>query len=288
MTFAGYPAADRSAHDIAIVGAPCDLGATGQPGQRFAPESIRVSSEYDHAHFVDPLGFDYAKAKVQDHGDIPMVVGDYTQSLVDIETELDRMWRSKLFKRLIVLGGDDGINAPVAGAMMNHFRDEVIVIHLDAHTDTYLPQSDGRRDHGTWVADLIRDGIASHVHQYGQRAVESRTRRQYSLAKSITRHEDVYKLIEAARHPTHDQPILLVVDMDVLDPAFAPGVAFPEPGGLMTREVRHIVRQVARYASVFTVTEVTPALDPLGLTSQLANRLVLDYVFGAGAVTSST
>ncbi len=300
MTFAGYPAADGSAHDIAIVGAPCDLGATGLPGQRFAPESIRIAGEYDHNHFVDPMGYDYATASVRDHGDIEMVVGDYTQSLVEIERVLDGISKKRMkhakANHLVLLGGDDGVNGPLCASLMTQYGRGVVVIHLDAHTDTYAPSEAKRRDHGTWVGNVITDGIVEHVHQFGVRAVAPSYKQQRKFLKNTTRHhyvdapDPVGRAIEEMRGiATFNQydTVLLAIDIDVVDPAYAPGVAFPEPGGLSSAEIRRIVRAMAPWVSAMSITEVTPALDPLGLTSQLANRLVLDYIFGVGTVTST-
>lgn len=279
-TFAGYPSGEADdVSEIAIVGAPCDLGATGQPGQRFAPDSIRIAGEYDHDHFLDPYGgFNYANASVLDWGDVEMVIGDYKQSLTEIEEYLIDL--SPQFDRLVLLGGDDGVNHPAIAALTAKYG-EVTVVHLDAHCDTYVATNEHRRDHGTWIANLIDDGIVTEVWQYGIRATLpalSRGRKYSSAVKWTAIGPDLHGQVEWMLQGFGNRPVYLAIDMDVFDPSCAPGVAFPEPGGYTSREVRFLVQQLGSAFVGMGITELTPVLDPLGLTAQLANRLVLDFV----------
>lgn len=285
MTFGGYPDTGEGVSDIIVVGAPCDLGVTGTGGQRFGPDSIRAASG---DYFADPNAYepwsniDMTKLSVTDAGDIPIVIGDYTASLAEIE-----WWVTKLAKqsnRLVVMGGDDGVNTAALGGLYAKEGRQIVVVHLDAHADYYTPTSENRRDHGTWVRNAYDDGYVEHVYQFGIRALMPDTdAMDPEFEKHVTsRHiDDVRNLGKAvanaiARHP--GSHFHLAIDIDAVDPAHAPGTGFPEPGGFTAREVLTMVRKQGHQFQSLAVTEVLPAYDQLGLTAQLAARIIQSYV----------
>lgn len=285
MTFAGYPAAEnKSVSDIAIVGAPCDLGVTGTPGQRSAPWAIRAAGEFDHSEFYDTLtGFDYSAASVSDHGDIEFLIGNMAESHGYIRRGVKKIL--KRCRKLVVLGGDDSINLPVLTAVAEHHGRPVTVIHFDAHRDFYTPTVPFHKDHGTWVSDLLDDDYAEHFHQIGIRCLGPDAERWKKYAPRVTTYPQMRddEVLDVVGLITNNDllsgwPVWLAIDIDAVDPSAAPGTGFPEPGGLSARAIRQYVRLLGGYTVGMSITEVCPPLDHNGRTAQLANRLVLDYI----------
>ena len=276
LTFAGYPAARNNAvSEFAILGAPCDLGTTGVAGQRMAPWAIRAAGEFDHDEFCDPeTRYDWSKASVLDHGDVPIVMGDYNASLEEIANKVAKL--AKRSKKLVVFGGDDGVNVAVLRGLAYGVEKPPLLIHLDAHSDTYAPTSTRRLDHGCWVSKALYEELASPVYQYGLRAPAPRT-----TTKKVARFTELDGLFASALQWGGNA--WLAIDIDVVDPAYAPGTGFPEPGGMTSREILKLVEMFAPYVRGMSITEVLPGHDPNGLTAQLANRMTLQFIQYGGS-----
>jgi agmatinase len=265
--------------DAGIYGVPSDMLATTAGGQRDATLTIR---EQGYGAFDPVTTRNWSDYKVVDFGDCPITPGDIQatgrRQRNDVHRILDNVHRA------YVLGGDDSINYWNAKALRDHAGPtaRIVMLHLDAHHDTnargVLP------DHSTWVADVVEEDEHGHclvdeVIQVGVRApgiIDPQVRRTRTL--------DAAHALAYFRSllVTPSTVVWLAIDMDVVDPAFAPGVAVPEPFGMTTRELAQIVSEVGPRAKLTTLTEVTPANDVNDITSLLAHRVIERAIMAAG------
>lgn len=277
--------------DVVIVGAPYDMGATNRPGARYGPRAIRAASNLGrHVHHlglgVEPLRI----LRAFDYGDAGIIPGD-------IEGSHDAIRRKVLdVARLgaipVVLGGDHSITLPSVTAVAEVVGDGRIgVVHFDAHADTASDDWGFLLSHGTPMRRLIESGAVkgSNFVQVGLRGywpppdVFDWMRQQgmrWHLMREIEEQgfDTVLKtaIAEALEGP---DAIYLSVDVDVLDPAFAPGTGTPEPGGLTSVELLRAVRTIVSSVRLvgMDVVEVAPAYDgPGAITAEVAHRVVLE------------
>jgi agmatinase len=289
--------AELAGADVAIVGAPFDEGVSNRPGTRFGPRAIRQADNFPiapptrpHMHFrVDP----FADLSVVDYGDAECMPADLAASHREIHDRVLEILRSGATP--IVLGGDHSVAHPDMTAMADHFGSgEVGVIHFDTHADTAPILWGVERSHGTPMRRVIEDGSmrGEHFLQIGLRGywpdpedfdwMRSVGMRWHSMYEIDERWFDAVldDLIEEARGLP--DAIFLSVDVDVLDPAFAPGTGTPEPGGLTPRELLRGVRRICHELGVagMEVVEVAPPYDPAGVTALIGHRIVLEALSG--------
>lgn len=281
--------------DVAIVGAPMDEHVTHRPGARFGPRAIRSAIDgggRPRAWHMD-LGVDpFAELRVVDHGDAEVVPGDPSASHVAIATAVGRIVTAGAVP--VVLGGDHSIAYPdvsaVAGALP---RGSLAVVQFDTHTDTATENWGVARAHGTPFRHLVDEGIlpGDRLVQVGLRGYwPNPDEWAWARAAGVRWHrmEDVIERgIDAVVGDVLDQiaaadHLFLSVDVDVLDPAFAPGTGTPEPGGMSTRELLRAVRRltVARGLAGMEVVEVSPPYDHADVTAMAAHRVVVDALAG--------
>lgn len=281
--------------DVAIVGAPMDEYVTHRPGARFGPRAIRAAIDgggRPKAWHMD-LGVDpFAELVVVDHGDAEVVPGDPAASHVAISAAVGRVVGAGAIP--VVLGGDHSIAYPDVAAVAAALpHGSLAVVQFDTHTDTATENWGVARAHGTPFRHLVDEGILP-----GERLVQAGLRgywpnpEEWAWARGAGvrwhRMEDVDERgidavvdevlaqIEGAEH------LFLSVDVDVLDPAFAPGTGTPEPGGMSTRELLRAIRKltVARGLAGMDVVEVSPPYDQSGITAMAAHRVVVDALAG--------
>jgi agmatinase len=282
---------------VAIVGAPFDWGTTYRPGARFGPQAIR-EADYGamdgyRPHLptgIDPLGF----LGVVDVGDVYVVPGYMEESLARISDAVETISRSG--KVPIVLGGDHTITYPNAtGVARVHGFGEIALIHFDAHADTGSLQNGHLYGHGTPMRRLVESGavpghrfvqiglrgywpepdVVAWMRQNGMRAYFMNEIVDRGL-RTVVDEAVEYSLAGGAKG------VFISVDVDVVDPAFAPGTGTPEPGGLTSRELLDTVRRLAKELVVLgaDVVEVAPAYDNAEITAYLGNRVVLEILNG--------
>jgi agmatinase len=281
--------------DVAIVGAPMDEYVTHRPGARFGPRAIRAALDgggRPKAWHMD-LGVDpFAELTVVDHGDADVVPGDPAASHAAIAAAVARVVAAGAVP--VVLGGDHSIaypNVSAVAAALPH--GSLAVVQFDTHTDTATENWGVTRAHGTPFRHLVDEGVlpAERLVQVGLRgywpnpeewawAREAGVRWQ-RMDDVVDRGidaviDDVLEWIAPAQH------LFLSVDVDVLDPAFAPGTGTPEPGGMSTRELLRAIRRltIARGLAGMEVVEVSPPYDHAEITAMAAHRVVLDALAG--------
>ena len=287
---------DQWKPDVAIVGAPFDIGTTNRPGARFGPRSIRTSAYESGTYHIDLDLEIFDHLTVVDAGDAHCPHGNTDQSLANIRHRVHEVARRGIIP--ITLGGDHTITWPAATAVADvHGYGNVGIVHFDAHADTADTIDGNLASHGTPMRRLIESGAIP-----GDRFVQVGLRGYWPPADTFDwmREQGMvwhtmqeiwdrgFKAVmddavsEALASADH---LYISVDVDSLDPSFAPGTGTPEPGGIATSDILRIVRQLAREHNVvgMDVVEVAPAYDVSELTVNVAHRLVMEALGGIAA-----
>ena len=300
QSFLGVPARrldDLGNGDVVILGAPFDWGTTFRPGARFGPAAIREADygAMDGYRPHLPTGIDALGALgVVDIGDVYVVPGQVELSLDRITDTVERV--TKAGKIPIVLGGDHTITfANATGVARVHGFGDVALVHFDAHADTGEMQNGQLYGHGTPMRRLVESGaVPGHRFvQIGLRGywpepdvmawMREQRMRSYLMNEIVDRglptvvDEAVAYSLEGGA-----KGVFLSIDIDVVDPGFAPGTGTPEPGGLTSRQLLDTVRRLSKELNVIgaDVVEVSPPYDSAEITSYLANRVVLEILNG--------
>ncbi len=284
--------------DAVIVGAPFDMAVTNRPGARYGPRAIRAASNLGRAinHLelqVQPL----KRLRVFDYGDASIVPSSIERSHDAIRAKVAEV--ARLGAIPIVLGGDHSITLPSATAVADAVgRGKVGVVHFDAHADTAPDNWGVLLGHGTPMRRLIESGAVpgrSFV-QVGLRGywpppdvidwMKDQGLRWHLMSEIEARGFDAVLDEAIAQALDGPEAIYLSVDIDVLDPAYAPGTGTPEPGGLTSRELLKAVRRVAGQVRLvgMDVVEVAPIYDGPGqITAEVAHRIVLEALSALAA-----
>lgn len=287
-------AADLAGAHVAILGAPIDELVTNRPGTRFGPRAIRQAEDValPLARPSMELGVDpFAELRVVDRGDVEILPGDPASGLASLRSIVAEIIAAGAMP--LVLGGDHGITLSILEAIAAaHGADGYSLIHFDTHADT--DRSGGPYNHGTPFSRAVETGVlrGQNTFQIGLRGawpfpeefdwMRSEGFRFAPMDEIDERGLDRV-LDDAIAHAAARAPrTYLSVDIDVLDPAFAPGTGTPEPGGLSTRELLHAVRRVTSSLDLcgMDMVEVSPPYDHADVTALAGHRIVLNALGG--------
>ena len=271
--------------DAVVLGVPHDGGTTYQPGARFAPYHVRRTSgliqSYHPGHRVDV----FSKVTAVDGGNVVFPPFDRAA----MREAVGAMIGDAIARRVVpfVVGGDHSISTPILRAIAAA-HGPVAVLHVDAHLDTSGPETWGDdHHHGTpirhaltngWIAPgaLASVGIRG---PWGGPDDAALVRRHDALVVSPDElaARGVARLVSELRERFADRPLYVTIDVDGLDPAFAPGTGTPVPGGLTTRELLGVLRGLAGLNLIgMDVVEIAPALDHADLTCHLGAHLLFE------------
>lgn len=275
--------------DVAVFGVPWDGAVTFRPGARFGPRAIREASclvrGYSPAQEVSV----FEALRVADAGDIPVVPPNAEATAVQIAQAAERTARAGAVP--LCVGGDHSISLPLLRGLAR-VHGPLGMVHLDAHTDTYPAAWGSDFHHGTPFRKAVEEGLLDpkRVIQIGLRGGWANARdfdfaRQAGFALVFV--DDVAR---DGLGPTLERVrglggrVYVSVDVDGVDPAFAPGTGTPVPGGLSSREAIAIVRAVRGLDLVgFDVVEVSPPYDVAGITALLAAQLAFEFLAALAA-----
>ena len=299
LSFGGAPLAQDPAHldgvDVAVVGAPTDDLVSDRPGTRFAPRAIRAASCPPGPHLE--AGIDaFAELRVVDYGDAPVVPADPARSHAAIEQVVGEVVDAGAVP--ITLGGDHSITEPCATAVARRVG-PLGLVHFDTHTDTGREVFGVERSHGTPMFRLVESGSVAGARyaQIGLRGywpgpAEFDWQRGQGIAAFFmhdVRDLGIREVVGRALTHVGEGPVYLTVDIDVLDPAFAPGTGTPEPGGMSSVDLLWAVREVASRAHVVAadLVEVIPAgVGSADITALVGERIVREMLTGLALRTS--
>jgi agmatinase len=275
--------------DVAVVGAPTDDLVSDRPGTRLGPRAIRAASGPPGRHLE--AGIDaFEVLRIVDFGDAPVVPADAERSHAAIEETIRAVLAADAIP--LVLGGDHSITEPEVTAIAA-VHGPIGLVHFDTHTDTGTQVFGVERSHGTPMYRLVEAGWidAKRYVQIGLRGYwpgESefawqRERGIVSFFMHDVRREGIEPLVQRTLEIVGDGPAFLTVDVDVLDPAFAPGTGTPEPGGMTPLELLPSVRRIAEELELVgaDVVEVIPtAPGSADTTALVADRIVREILTG--------
>jgi agmatinase len=286
LTVAANGELDRGTR-AAIVGVPHDAGTTYQPGARFAPYHIRrVSALVQGFHPTHRLDV-FEKVSVVDGGNVVFPPFDRAAMRGSVEERSSALLERGVTPFLV--GGDHSIALPALRAAHRHFG-PLAVIHVDAHFDTSGPEIWGDEfHHGTPLRHALAKGIVERgqLHQVGLRGPWGHAGEGAfgaDLGACVHTADDVAlrgagAIAAEIRASVSNRPVYLTVDVDAVDPAFAPGTGTPVPGGLTSREVLQLLRSLAGVNLVaMDLVEVCPSLDHGDITSHLAAHLLYEGI----------
>lgn len=275
LTFARLPTlAEVTSADVAVLGAPFDSGVTYRPGARFGPHHVRTSSRmlrpYHPGLDVEP----FAVQQVVDAGDVGMNPFDIGAAIGTLESAARGFAADGI--RLLTIGGDHTVALPLLRAVAAR-HGPVAVLHFDAHLDTWDTYFDAPYTHGTPFRRAAEEGLLDpgrcmHVGIRGPIYSRTDLRDDEACGFQIVRADDyqdstVATVVERVRARLGDGPVYVSIDIDVLDPAHAPGTGTPEAGGLTSREILGTLRGLVGIDIVGAdIVEVAPPYDHAELT----------------------
>lgn len=256
---------------VAVIGVPLDENSSFLRGAALAPQSIRAALSSGSANMSTELGIDLDSAEGwTDLGDLQLANGMDSFDLV--EKAVASMLSAGA--RVLALGGDHSISYPVLRAYTQAYND-LTVLHLDAHPDTYDEYGGNRYSHACPFARIMEERPDLRLVQVGIRTANAHQRDQ-ARRFGITMVE--MKDWSPAKMPRLDGKIYLSLDLDVLDPGFAPGVSHHEPGGMTTRDVIQIIHGLPKSLVGADIVELNPTRDPSGMTAMVAAKLYRELV----------
>ena len=268
-----------AAHKV-LLGAPMDWTASGRPGSRFGPQSIRAASELleDYSPVLDR---ELAEVPFFDSGDVLMPFGDVETSLDNLEAAYSSAIQDG--KSALVLGGEHLVTVAAVKAL-HRVHSDLQVIQFDAHADLrddYLGQKLSHATAMRRICDILGPDC---LWQFG---IRSGTREEYELMRKsgkcftdcLFTAEGRSKSAETVIKTVGQRPVYLTIDVDVLDPAVVPGTGTPEPGGLSFLDLIDVLMKLRPLRVVGAdVVEVNPMLDASGRTTVTAAKLVRELL----------
>lgn len=289
-TFARIPRVDEvgglERTDVAVVGAPFDGGVSYRPGARFGPAHVRASSmllrPYHAPLDVHPFGVQ----QVADAGDVAM-------NPFDIEEAINSMERAardfaEADTTMLTIGGDHTIALPLLRAAHSK-HGPIAVVHFDAHLDTWDTYFGAPYTHGTPFRRASEEGLLNlerclHVGirgpLYSKADIDDDVQLGFQIIRA-DRYEDstVRELVEQMRARLGDGPVYASIDIDVLDPAHAPGTGTPEAGGLTSRELLQTLRGLTGSNLIGAdIVETAPAYDHAEITGIAASHVAYELL----------
>ena len=272
--------------DVALVGVPFDTGVTYRVGGRFGPAAVRSASVMLRGYNTNLDVSPFEVLSCVDYGDIAIVPGHTERSYDAIEAAVAPIVEAGVVPLLI--GGDHACTLPHLRATRS--RGPVAVIDFDSHTDAWDNYFGEKHNHGTWMRRAIEEGLVDTAHsiEVGLRGSvygpDDWPGLRTELGLDYVTTEDILAagpaaIAERIRVRVGDRPAYITFDIDVVDPAFAPGTGTPEAGGPSAHDVLAILRLLTGIDFVgFDVVEVIPAYDPAGQTATLAANLAYEML----------
>lgn len=274
---------------FAVVGVPFDGAVTNRPGARFGPQEIRRASlmlcDGIHPYFnVTPLGH------LGDGQDMRL---PNATPLAEVRVQIEAQAAALMARHhCVFLGGDHSVTLALLRAA-SALHGPLALIHFDAHCDTWTDHFGEPSGHGTWTYEALQEGLVSaqHTVQIGLRSSGERAAREYVqdqgglifTARSLRGLDGpgLQPVVAQIRQRLGHRPCYLTLDIDCLDPAFAPGTGTPEPGGMSSSQVLTLLEELSTLNLIgMDCVEVAPAYDHAELTSSAAATFVWTYLCG--------
>ena len=256
---------------VTLLGVPWDEHSSHLPGPRLAPPAIRAALRSPSSNLSTESGRELGdEPRLADAGDLEVPTGP--AAVGGIEEGVGRLLDDG--RRVLALGGDHAVAWPVVRAHARRHED-LTVVQLDAHPDLYDEFEGDRLSNACPFARIMEEGLVRRLVQVGIRTLNAPQRAQ---AERFGVETVEMKDWRPDLTVTAGGPVYISLDLDVLDPAFAPGVSHPEPGGLSTREVIGFLQRLRGRMVGADLVELNPARDPTGITAMVAAKLAKELL----------
>jgi agmatinase len=286
--FMGVDPLDQQA--FAVCGVPYDGVVTNRPGARFGPQAIRASS----LMLCDAIHPVFGVSPIEHVGDALDMVLPNASPLPVVREAIERQATLLMDRHhCVFLGGDHSVTLSLLRVAKARFGQALGLVHFDAHCDTWTDHFGEPSGHGTWTYEAIQEGLVSPAHtvQIGIRSSGERAAREYVAdqggeiftARALRGRDGagLASVVSSIRQRMGDRPCYLTLDIDCLDPAFAPGTGTPEPGGMTSSQVLTLLEELQPMNWVgMDCVEVAPAYDHAELTTNAAATFVWTYLSG--------
>jgi agmatinase len=256
-----------------LIGLPYDASSSYLRGPAEAPAAIRDALWSRGANSWTELGVNIgAEGVIADAGDAPLDGCEPAAARREIETGIARILASGA--RPVSLGGDHSVTYPVLRAVRAH-APRLTMLHLDAHPDLYEDFEGDRYSHACPFARIMEERLADRLVQIGIRTMTGHQRAQaHRFGVEVVEMRAIRDNLRIAL----DGPVYVSIDIDALDPAFAPGVSHREPGGLSVRQLLSIVQSIEAPIIGADVVELNPRQDPSGASAMVAAKVLRELI----------
>ena len=250
---------------VISLGIPLDENSSFLRGPALAPQKIREAFKSDSSNYFSESGLD-----LNDHPNWTDIGDIKLSTMPESFNEIDHAISEQLIQdnKLLVLGGDHSITYPIVKAVSRKHK-HLNILHIDAHADLY-DELDGKKySHACPFARIMEEELAVRLVQVGIRTLNKHQREQADrFGVEVYEMKDWSDDIKLK----FDGPVYLSLDMDALDPAFAPGVSHYEPGGFSTRQILNIIQKFKGQLVGADIVELNPSQDINGMTAMVAAK----------------
>jgi agmatinase len=256
---------------VTLLGIPLDENSSFLEGTRFAPQAIRDAFHSGSTNYCTESGIDLqADKRWKDAGDL--MLAPMPQAISEIEFAVKN--QAEAGNKILCLGGDHSITFPIVKAVASTHKN-LNILHIDAHADLYDDFEGNPHSHASPFARIMEHGLAKRLVQLGIRTLNPHQREQ---AKRFGVEIIEMKDWNDNQAFSFEGPLYISLDMDALDPAFAPGVSHHEPGGFSTRQVLNIIQNLKANIVGADIVELNPSRDIHNMTAMTAAKFVKELL----------
>ena len=265
--------------EAVLYGMPMDWTVSYRPGSRFGPTRIREVS-IGLEEYSPYLDRELEEVKYFDAGDIPLPFGNPQRSLNMIEEYIDQLLAADKFP--LGMGGEHLVSWPVMKAMYKKYPD-LAIIHMDAHTDLREEYEGEPLSHSTPIRKVAELIGPENVYSFG---IRSGMKEEFQWAKENGMHISKFEVLEPLKEilpRLAGRPVYVTIDIDVLDPAHAPGTGTVDAGGITSKELLASIHAIAKSDLRIVggdLVEVAPIYDPSEQTANTASKLIREMILG--------
>jgi arginase len=258
---------------IKVIGIPYDSNSSFLKGPSFAPDRIRLMEKEGSANSYSENGIEIKKnVNFVDLGDIVFEETNPKIAFHKIQTQIAELISNN--EKVISIGGDHSITFPIMSAFSKKIEN-INILHLDAHSDLYDNFDNNIYSHASPFARIMESGKVNSLTQVGIRTLNRHQREQA--------HKFNVEIIEMKDFNTDfiqklKSPLYISIDLDVLDPAFAPGISHHEPGGMTTRELINIIQKIEATIIGADIVEYNPVRDVNNMTAMVAYKILKELI----------
>lgn len=253
-------------NQIFIHGFPYDEKSSYQKGPHLAPPLIREALNCDSSNLFAEDGTSIDNHAIQDKGDFKIT------EYFDIESITQKQLISD--GKILSLGGDHSITFPIIKAFNNKYP-SIDILHIDAHADLYHEFNGDKYSHACPFARIMENNLATRLVQVGIRTLNTHQRHQAEKYRVEILHMNSF---EESQIPKFKNPLYISIDLDGIDPAYAPGVSHNEPGGLTSRQVINIIQNIDANIIGADIVEYNPKKDFQNMTAFLAAKIMKELL----------